>query len=109
MEAIAGFLERVLLGAWEMLLDVSPFLLLGFAIAGALKILLPEDWITRRLGGRGPGPVLKASLLGVPLPLCSCGVIPAALGLRKQGASPAAGRASRARRTSVETIPVKFR
>lgn len=70
-----------------MFLDVSPFLLLGFAIAGLIKVFLPEDWVARRLGGRGPGPVLKASLLGVPLPLCSCGVIPAALGLRKQGAS----------------------
>lgn len=80
-------LLRILDGAWEMLLDVAPFLLLGFLIAGALRVLLPEDWISRRLGGRGPGPVVKSALLGIPLPLCSCGVIPAALGLRKQGAS----------------------
>jgi uncharacterized membrane protein YraQ (UPF0718 family) len=70
-----------------MFLDVSPFLLLGFAIAGVLRVFLPDDWIASRLGGRGIGPVLKSSLLGIPLPLCSCGVIPAALGLRKQGAS----------------------
>jgi len=80
-------LERILAGSWHMLLDISPFLLLGFLIAGVLRVLLPEDWISRRLGGRGAGPVFKAALLGVPLPLCSCGVIPAALGLRKQGAS----------------------
>ena len=70
-----------------MFLDVSPFLLLGFLIAGLIKVFLPEEWVARRLGGRGAGPVLKAALLGVPLPLCSCGVIPAALGLRRQGAS----------------------
>jgi uncharacterized membrane protein YraQ (UPF0718 family) len=80
-------IERILLGAWHMLLDVSPFLLLGFLIAGALRVMVQKDWISRRLGGRGPGPVIKAALLGIPLPLCSCGVIPAALGLRKQGAS----------------------
>jgi uncharacterized membrane protein YraQ (UPF0718 family) len=77
----------ILLGALEMGLDVAPFLLLGFLVAGALRVLLPEDWISRRLGGRGPRPVLAAALVGIPLPLCSCGVIPAALGLRKQGAS----------------------
>ncbi len=87
MENTLAVLEQILLGAWHMLLEISPFLLLGFAIAGVLRVLVPEDWIARRLGGRGIGPVLKAALLGVPLPLCSCGVIPAALGLRKQGAS----------------------
>jgi uncharacterized protein len=87
MDPVIAAIWKVLLGAWHMLLEVSPFLLLGFAIAGALRVLLPENWITRRLGGKGAGPVIKAALLGVPLPLCSCGVIPAALGLRKEGAS----------------------
>jgi uncharacterized protein len=90
VNAIGDALLRIFDGAWEMFLDVSPFLLLGFAIAGALRVFLPDDWIARRLGGRGIGPVLKSSLLGVPLPLCSCGVIPAAMGLRKQGASKGA-------------------
>ena len=87
MDSLLDALLRILDGAWDMFLDVAPFLLLGFLIAGLLKVLIPDDWIARRLGGRGPGPVLKAALLGVPLPLCSCGVIPAAMGLRKQGAS----------------------
>lgn len=56
-------------------------------------MLLPEDAVSRHLGGRGLGPVLKASLLGIPLPLCSCGVIPAAVDLRRQGAGRGASAA----------------
>ena len=55
-----------------------------------LSILFSPQWIERHLGGRGFGPVLKASLLGVPLPLCSCGVIPVAASIRRHGASRAA-------------------
>jgi uncharacterized membrane protein YraQ (UPF0718 family) len=87
MSELLDAVRRVLEASWHMLLDMSPWLLLGFLVAGALKVLLPETWIARRLGGRGLGPVTKAALIGVPLPLCSCGVVPAALGLRKQGAS----------------------
>lgn len=70
---------------WDVTLELSPWLLLGAAVAGALHVLLPKDFVRRRLRGRSG--VLKAVLLGVPLPLCSCGVIPAGLGLKKDGAS----------------------
>lgn len=75
---------------WAVLREAAPFMLFGFFMAGLLKALLPDTWMTRHLGGRGPLSVLKAALIGVPLPLCSCGVLPAALGLRRQGAGAGA-------------------
>jgi len=73
---------------WQVWLQLSPWLLLGAAAAGALHVLLPRDFARRQF--RGYGGVAKAVALGVPLPLCSCGVIPAALGLKKDGASDGA-------------------
>jgi uncharacterized membrane protein YraQ (UPF0718 family) len=75
---------------WLVLCEAAPFALFGFLVAGLLKALMPEGHLARHLGGRGVLPVLKAAALGVPLPLCSCGVLPAALGLRRQGAGPGA-------------------
>lgn len=73
---------------WSVLLDLSPWLLFGAAVAGLLHVLLPRDFVRRHLGRRGG--VLKAAVLGVPLPLCSCSVIPTGLSLRRDGASPGA-------------------
>jgi len=70
---------------WGVLLELAPFLLLGMAVAGLLHVLLPRSFVHRQLRGRLG--VVKAVLVGVPLPLCSCGVIPAGFGLRKDGAS----------------------
>lgn len=78
----------LLVAMWAVLLELSPWLLLGAAVAGVLHVLLPPGFVRRHLGGRGG--VVKAVVLGVPLPLCSCGVIPAGLGLRRDGASPGA-------------------
>ena len=72
--------------AWAMLLEASPYLWLGLLAAGALHAWVPQAWIMGQLGGRGAGSVWKAALLGIPIPLCSCGVIPAVVGLRKRGA-----------------------
>ena len=62
---------------WQVLLDLAPWLLLGTAIAGILHVALPRGFVRRQLAG--PGGVVKAVALGVPLPLCSCGVIPLSL------------------------------
>ena len=70
---------------WQITLELAPWLLLGMAIAGLLHGLLPPDFVGRHLRGRAG--VAKAVVLGVPLPLCSCGVIPTGLGLKKDGAS----------------------
>ena len=70
---------------WNILLELAPWLLLGAVVAGALHVILPANWMQRHLTGRGG--VLKAVLVGIPLPLCSCGVIPVGLGLKRDGAS----------------------
>ncbi len=67
--------------------EMSPYLLLGFFFAGILKVAFPRKIITRYMGQRNFGSVLNASLLGVPLPLCSCGVLPTGIGFYKNGAS----------------------
>lgn len=66
---------------------MSPYILLGFLIAGLLHAFVPAATMSRHLSGRGWRPVLKAALFGVPLPLCSCGVLPTAVALRRSGAS----------------------
>ncbi|MHC1701228.1 MAG: SO_0444 family Cu/Zn efflux transporter [Humidesulfovibrio sp.] len=76
--------------SWHVFRQAAPFLLFGFFIAGLLKALVPADLLVRHFGGRGVVSVLKGALLGAPLPLCSCGVLPAAMGLRRQGAGPGA-------------------
>ena len=82
---MAALVMTYLLSVWSVMLELSPWLLLGAAASGVLHVVLPEGFIHRQLSGRGG--VLKAVGLGVPLPLCSCGVIPAGLGLKKDGAS----------------------
>lgn len=66
---------------------MSPYILLGFLVAGILHAFVRPSAMSRHLGGRGIGPVFKAALFGIPLPLCSCGVLPAAVSLYRRGAS----------------------
>ena len=83
-------LTSIIMEVWHIFLEASPFILFGFFIAGLLKGFLPPDLVSRHLGTGHLAPVIKAALFGIPLPLCSCGVIPAAAGLREQGASKGA-------------------
>src|SRR5499427_10907021 len=85
-----GFLFDVFRETWEILEDASVFLLFGFLLAGVLAVLVPGRLLTRLIGTGKVRSVLWGSVLGAPLPLCSCGVLPTALGLRKQGATPGA-------------------
>ncbi|HHN45969.1 MAG TPA: hypothetical protein ENN09_00880 [Planctomycetes bacterium] len=75
---------------WSVLGEMSPYLLLGFLVAGVLSVIIPESLVEKHLGGNGLLPILKASFFGVPLPLCSCGVIPVAASLKRSGAGPGA-------------------
>ena len=78
-----GFLQV----CWDILVDSSVWMLFGFFMAGLLRAFVPADIVARHLGRGRKGNVFKAALFGVPLPLCSCGVVPAAAGLRRLGAS----------------------
>lgn len=71
----------------SMTAEMAPYLLLGFFIAGLLRVFVPRTLYSRHLAKPGMKSVVKAAALGVPLPLCSCGVIPTAVGLRREGAS----------------------
>ncbi len=73
-----------------MLHEMSPYLLLGFLIAGVLHAFVPTRVYSRYLSGTGWRSVVAAALFGIPLPLCSCGVLPTAVSLRRGGASRAA-------------------
>ena len=86
METFYTYLNQL----WHLMNELSPWLLFGLLLAGILHVLLPTGFIRRHLGGRRFVNVLKAVLVGVPMPLCSCGVIPTAIGLKKDGASDGA-------------------
>ncbi len=75
---------------WLVLTEMAPYLLFGFFFAGVLSVFISPDFIERHLGKRGLMSIFKASAFGVPLPLCSCGVLPVAASLRKNGASKGA-------------------
>ncbi|MCG8450924.1 MAG: permease [Pirellulales bacterium] len=75
----------ILVSSWNVLLDLATWLLLGALVAGVLHVLLPADFLKRYLSGSHG--VLRAVVLGVPLPLCSCGVIPVGISLKSGGAS----------------------
>lgn len=81
MEAFAEHL-------WGVVIELAPWLLLGLLVAGLFHVVLPAGLVARQL--RGPAGVFKAVGVGIPLPLCSCGVIPAGIGLKRDGASSGA-------------------
>lgn len=81
------FFQNILIESGTVFYDVSFFLLFGLFVAGLIKVLVPPDLLIKHLSKKNYKTVLKASLIGVPLPLCSCSVLPTAVALKKQGAS----------------------
>lgn len=71
----------------DVYIQMSPYLLLGFLAAGILSKIIPQKWVQKHLAGDNYSPIVKSAILGIPLPLCSCGVIPVMASLRKQGAN----------------------
>ncbi|MFK5915419.1 MAG: SO_0444 family Cu/Zn efflux transporter, partial [Woeseiaceae bacterium] len=86
MDIISIFLDNFI----EVTLEAAPWLLFGLLAAGLIKVWIPESFMQRVLGGSGVWPVIKGAFIGAPLPLCSCGVLPAAIGLKRAGASDGA-------------------
>ncbi len=80
------YLQTFVIDFVGVLNEMSPYLLLGFLFAGLLKVFLPQKFIDRQLSQPNFKSVLYASLLGVPMPLCSCGVIPTGVSFYKNGA-----------------------
>ncbi len=90
MEKLISFTLECLTASWSVFMESALYMLFGFFIAGLLYVFLKPEKVARYFGGRGVRPVVMAALAGIPIPLCSCGVIPAAAGLKKQGASRSA-------------------
>jgi uncharacterized membrane protein YraQ (UPF0718 family) len=101
-----AFLKAFARNTWDMVAEMAPYLIFGFAVAGLLHILIRKEQVQRLLGRPGLGAVLKACAIGVPMPLCSCSVIPVAASLRKSGASRGATAAflSSTPQTGVDSI-----
>lgn len=85
-----GFIGSVMNAAHALLLEAAVWVLFGILVSGLLRVFLNPSTIARHLGRGRFASVFKAALIGIPVPLCSCGVLPAALSLRKQGATPGA-------------------
>lgn len=85
-----GFLERTLLASTDIFVELAPMLLVGFVIAGVIGQVLRIESLTKRLRGNDLKSVALASLIGAPLPLCSCAVLPVAVSMRRAGASKGA-------------------
>jgi uncharacterized membrane protein YraQ (UPF0718 family) len=86
MDLLLNILNEI----WQVTVAMAPYLLFGFLMAGVLSVLISKDYVRRHLGGHGWIESFKAALFGVPMPICSCGVIPLAASLRKHGASRSA-------------------
>jgi uncharacterized membrane protein YraQ (UPF0718 family) len=78
---------NILLESWRLLLEASVYILFGMLIGGMLKVFLNPSFVADHLGKGRFISVIKAALFGIPIPLCSCGVLPAAASLKRQGAN----------------------
>lgn len=86
MNELSTLSQAFFASLWNMTLEMAPWLLFGYAVAGLLRIFLPSDLASRHLASGDRWASLKAALLGMPMPLCSCSVIPVTAHLRKSGA-----------------------
>lgn len=80
-------ISRILMESWWLVQESSIYMIIGILVAGLLRVFLRPEAVSRHLGEGRFSSVFKAALLGIPLPLCSCGVLPAAASLKKQGAN----------------------
>jgi len=85
-----SIIYEILKESWHIYLDVAIYMLFGFFVAGILYVFFKADKIKQYLGTGKIKPVILSALFGIPIPLCSCGVVPVATGLKKQGANSGA-------------------
>jgi len=86
METATRYLHEL----WSMTAQIAPWMLVGFALAGLMSMFVSRRLVLKVLGRPGMGSIVKATLVGVPMPLCSCGVIPVAAEIREKGATKGA-------------------
>ncbi|HPT16686.1 MAG TPA: permease [Kiritimatiellia bacterium] len=110
MQATFHLIGEVLRHAWAVLGEMAPWVLGGFAVAGALSPWLNARTVRAHFGGGRVGAIAKAVALGIPLPVCSCGVIPLGASLRKHGAGKGATAAfvTSTPQTGVDSIAVTY-
>jgi len=87
MENSVSLILNVLAASWHMLQEASVYIIFGLVVGGLLKVFLSPAYVASHLGEGRFKSVFKAALFGIPIPLCSCGVLPAAASLKKQGAN----------------------
>ncbi|MEN8200375.1 MAG: SO_0444 family Cu/Zn efflux transporter [Thermodesulfobacteriota bacterium] len=87
---VLQFITEAFRASWQLLVQAAPYMLFGLLVGGMLKIFLSAEYVAKHLGRGRFSSVVKAALLGIPIPLCSCGVLPAATSLKKQGANKGA-------------------
>ncbi len=87
MHILPVFINDLFQASWGMLQDASIYILFGLLVGGLLRVFLSPAYVAAHLGSGRFLSVFKAALLGIPIPLCSCGVLPAAASLKKQGAN----------------------
>ena len=87
---ITTIIFEIVKESWQIYLDIAVYMLFGFFVAGILYVFFKPDKIKQYLGTGKIRPVFLSALFGVPIPLCSCGVVPVAAGLKKQGANSGA-------------------
>ena len=75
---------------WQLSIAMAPYILFGLVFAGILHEVVPDSIVTKHLGSDNVSSVVKSTLFGIPLPVCSCGVIPLATSIKKSGASKGA-------------------
>lgn len=75
---------------WQLSLAMAPYILFGLIFAGLLHEVVPDSIVTKHLGKESVASVVKSTVFGIPLPVCSCGVIPLATSIKKSGASKGA-------------------
>ncbi|HOE37345.1 MAG TPA: permease [Kiritimatiellia bacterium] len=110
MNQTLDIVVRIAKQAWAVLGEMAPWVLGGFAIAGVLSLWLNARVVRKHFGGARFSAILKAVALGVPLPVCSCGVIPLGASLRKHGAGkgPTAAFLMSTPQTGVDSIAVTY-